>query len=360
MKNVFRFLTLFFISCVLFISCSSDDDGTIIDDEPLPQGAYENGVFILNEGNFGAANTSVSFIDEAGEIHHTIFNIVNGTGLGDTAQSMTLIDDKAYIVLHSSNTIEVVNRYTFESLATISVGLIGPRFITFVNDKGYVSNWGDPGNPNDDFIAVINLDSNTVESSISVVEGPEKMLSENGNLYVAHKGGYGFGNSISVINTVTSGVSASIPVTDVPDAMVKNNGFLYVLSSGKPAWSGEETQGALTKINLSNNGVLETAMFEEGLHPTHLKIHDNSLYFTIDSGVYKQEIDASIPSSPLFSLADQGVYGIYGLDVVNNQIFVADAKDFSSNGEAFVYSLNGALENSFSTGIIPNGFYFNE
>lgn len=361
MKNVFKFSTMAVSAILFFTSCSSDDDlPQIIDEDPQPEGAYVNGTFILNEGNFGAANASISFIDEEGEIHHSIFSDVNGVGLGDTAQNMAVIDDKAYVVLHTSNTIEVVNRYTFESIATLSTGLVGPRFIEFVDGKGYVSNWGDPGNPDDDFIAVIDLESNTLTTTIPVVEGPEKMTSDNGNLYVAHKGGYGFGNSVSVINTTTSSVSGSISVADVPDAMVKNNGSLYILSSGKPDWSGDETQGALTKVNPSTNNVVETHLFDEGQHPTHLKINNNTLYYTIDSGVYSLAVDAAIPSTPLFSLADQGVYGIYGFDIIENQIFVADAKDYSSNGEAFIYSLNGELELSYETGIIPNGFYFNE
>lgn len=359
MKNVFRFLSFLLLSSVLFVSCSSDDD--FIDIDPDPLGDYENGVFVLNEGNFNAGNASVSFIDENGQVFHNVFMTVNGRALGDTAQSIYMHDDKAYIVVHASNTIEVVNRYTFESIATISTGLVGPRYMTIVNGKGYVSNWGDPGNPNDDFIAVVNLDSNTVESSIPVVEGPERMLAENGSVYVAHKGGYNFGNTISVINSISANVTASIPVADVPDGIVVNNGFLYVLSSGIPDWAFEdETQGGLSKVNLSSNSVVETQLFDEGLHPTHLKVYNNNLYFTIDSGVYSMGVDAAIPSAPLFNVVDQGVYGIYGFEVFNNQIYVSDAKDFISNGEAYIYSLNGELDESYTTGMIPSGFYFNE
>src|SRR5690606_35126197 len=246
------FLTLT-ATAFLFTSCSKDDD-TTSDDDGLPLGQYENGVFVLNEGGFNASNASVSFIDAEGNLHNNIYQNVNGTGLGDTAQSIGFENNKAYIVVNGSNTIEVVNRYTFEHIATISSQIANPRYIVFEDGKGYVSNWGDPTNENDDFIAIINLSSNTVEGTISVAEGPEKMITKDGKLYVAHKGGYNYGNTVSVINLSNQSV-ASVSVADVPDGLVIVNDYLYVLSSGKAAWTGDETPSALTKIQLSDNTV---------------------------------------------------------------------------------------------------------
>src|SRR5690606_23695600 len=100
----------------------------------------------------------------------------------------------------------------------------------------------------DDYVAVINTASNSVETTISVVEGPEKLLEENGKIFVAHKGGWGYGNSISVINAVSNSVT-SITVADIPDSLDTEGGFLYVLCSGRESWSGIETDGALVKIN---------------------------------------------------------------------------------------------------------------
>jgi hypothetical protein len=45
-------------------------------------------------------------------------------------------------------------------------------------------------------VAVLNLENYTVSSTIEVVEGPEKMVVKDQNLFVAHIGGFGFGNSI--------------------------------------------------------------------------------------------------------------------------------------------------------------------
>src|SRR5690606_7777961 len=174
--------------CFFAISCASDDDGN--SEETPPVGDYRSGTFILNEGGFGSSNASVSFLNENGQIHNGIFSLVNNRNLGDVAQSMGFNGDNAYIVVNNSATVEVVDRYTFQHIATVSEMIVNPRYIVFENNKGYISDLGDPTNSNDDFIAILNLETNLVEAKIAVVEGPEQMVAHNGKIYVAHKGGY--------------------------------------------------------------------------------------------------------------------------------------------------------------------------
>src|SRR5690606_29543929 len=98
---------------VLSFSCSSDDDSN----QQEPQGAYENGILITNEGNYGQGNGTVTFIsDDFSYAEQKVFFNVNGTLLGDTAQSIGFYEDLAYIVVNNSQKIEVVNRYTFQSV----------------------------------------------------------------------------------------------------------------------------------------------------------------------------------------------------------------------------------------------------
>ena len=91
-------------------------------------------------------------------------------------------------MVNNSQTIEVVNRFTFELVGTINSGLLNPRYMVIEGGKGYVTNWGDGLNPDDDFVAIINLQSLTVESSISVPEGPEWIVNHQGIIYIAHQG----------------------------------------------------------------------------------------------------------------------------------------------------------------------------
>lgn len=349
-------LTALLGSFFLF-SCTDDDNN----ENPL--GDYDNGVLILNQGGFGNGNASVSYLsDDLNTFQNDIFSLVNPSIiLGDTAQDVGFYNDLAYIVLNASNKIEVVNRYTMVHVATISTGLSNPRYIAFANGKGYVTNWGNGVNANDDFIAVVNLSSNSVVSTISVAEGPEKIVEEDNKLYVAHSGGYNYGNTISVINTSTNTVATTITVGDVPNSLEEENGILYVLCGGKSSWSGAESAGKLVKINLSNNTVSGSVDFAETTdHPSNLVIENNRLYYTLDSDIFRMNLSATaLPTEALFSTTEQGVYGVYSFAVENNKIYVGDALDYSSNGKVYVYSLTGDLLSSKTVGVIPAGFYFN-
>lgn len=358
MKTIKKVALLAFAVPMFLTSCSDDDNygGNDV------SGEYTNGIFILNEGKFQSATTAdVSFLAPNGTMENDIFYGVNDSHLGDTAQSIGIEGDKVYIVVNNSNVVKVVNRHTFELITTITTDIQNPRHIVFEDGKGYISNWGDPMDTSDDYIAVLNLATNMVTQKIAVVEGPEKMVEENGKLYVAHKGGWGVGNTVSVIDLSSNAVSATIEVADVPDGIEAKNGYLYVLCSGFSSWSPDtpSTQGGLYKIGLSNNQIVSDIAFAEGVHPSHLEIENNNAYYTIGGDVYAMNLNEfALPTSSVFSL--DGVWSVYGFAVEDGKIYMSDPKDFNSNGEIFIYSVNGTFENSYEVGIAPNGFYFND
>lgn len=345
-------------SVVFFTSCSNDDDDSKVE---MPIGAYDNGTLILNQGGFGKGNASISYLsDDLNTFQNNIFALVNPTiTLGDTAQDIGFYNEFAYVVLNVSNTIEIVNRYTLAHVATISTGLSNPRYIVFNDGKGYVSNWGNGSSTSDDYIAVINLSNNSVLDPIPVVEGPERMVIANNKLYVAQQGGYGYGSTVSVINLSTKDIT-SINVGDVPNSLEILEGTLYVLSGGKPSWTGSQTAGKLSKINLSNDAVSSSIDFAIDSHPSNLEISNSDLYYTVDSDIFKTTVSTTtLPTSALFSTTAQGVYGVYSFEVQNDKIYVGDAGDYSSDGKIYVYSLTGSLKSSKTVGVIPAGFYFN-
>lgn len=345
------------LSSVFLTSCSDDD--TIVES---PLGSYDNGVLILNQGGFGHGDASVSYLSEDFTTQqNNIFSIVNPTiTLGDTGQDVGLYQNLAFIVLNYSNKIEVVNRYTMAHVATISSGLNNPRYIAFSNGKGFVTNWGDGGSTSDDYVAVLNLSTYAVSSTIAVAEGPERIVENDNKLYVAHAGGYGYGSTISVINATNNTLSTTINVGDVPNSLEVNNGSLYVICGGKPSYAPTETAGKFVKINLTNNSVASTLNFPAATHPSNLDVVDNTVFYTVNSSIYKSTLTAAtLPTTALFSTTAQGVYGVYSFAVHNDKIYVGDAADYNSNGKVYVYSSTGSLEHSYTVGVIPAGFYFN-
>ena len=353
-------ITYVFIATLLFASCSSDDDSTII--EPDPKGDYEKGILITNEGPFGNGIGTVTFISEDySVVDGEIFNDVNGTDLGNIVQSMGFSGDNAYIVVNNSHKIEVVNRYTFESIATIDEGLNNPRYFVADGNTGYVTNWGDPYDEADDFIAIIDLTSNTVTSNISVGFGPEKVIESQGNIYVLHKGGFNFNNILSVIDTDSKSIETIIEVGYSPDSIYKDGLDLWVLCGGKPSYTGEETAGSLFKIDNDNNSFLEFE-FEIDEHPSNLvadTLNSPAVFFLLNGNIVRYNgFDFSSFETSTFG----GSFYSLGINENLDLLFATDASDFSSNGELKVFRSDDSLTNeieSFTVGIIPGGVYFN-
>jgi len=319
------------------------------------QQQYINGVLILNEGMSGTDTATLSFLPNGGTaIQNDIYGAANpGATLGDTGQSLSFHGDKAYIILNLSNRLRVVNATTFQLEATLNTGLSNPRYMAFANGKGYITCWGG----DTAYVAVLNLETNTIETTIEVEAGVERIVEVNGKLYAAHKGGFGYGTTISVINPVTDTLETTITVGDVPNTMIADNGFLYVLCEGKPNWSGDETYGKLVKINPADNTIASTLDFPS-LHPSNLKLADGNFYYSVFGDVYKMAMTATeLPTEPLFSLATPQLYGIYGMDIVDETLYVTEVTGFTVPAKANLYSLDGTFIEFFTAGISTNGYY---
>ena len=350
-----------FIAALTFTSCS-DDEG--VDFQPVspvtpetPSDAYENGILVINQGGFGLGDGSVSYLsDDLSITQNNIFNNVNDELLGDTALSIAFKDNLAYVVLHGSEKIQIVNRYTFESLGVIDEGLINPRYMAFANGKAYVTNWGDATDTSDDFVAVVDLNSNTITSTIPVVEGPERIVTVNGSLYITNKGGYGYGSSITKIdsnNTVTT-----INTGDIPDEIfLDNNNNLWVLCEGSPDYSGNETDGSLIKINTNDDTISKTIDFGRNTFESSI-IYDNGLIYFYNGGeIYKMnEDDTNLPANPI--ITQNLDYG--GIAIKNNMFYGTEPDYNNGTSKIHVYDLDSnSLQNTFELGNGGFNIYFN-
>jgi len=349
-KNVVSIVAL----GLALIACDNDD---VNDLEPLVIGDFQSGILISNEGPFQNGTGTVSFISEDLEtVENAIYNQVNNEDLGNIVQSIGFTDDMAYVVANNSNAIAVVNRFTFERETVITSGLNNPRFFVAVDGQGYVTNWGDTADETDDYIAIINLENNTVDSTIPVVLGPEEIVANGSTLYVAHQGAFGQNDKVSVIDTNTNEVTI-VTVGDVPNSLLFDaNGDLWVLGAGKPSFSGEETAGSLSKINTVTNEVETSLSFSVTEHPNHLGYDGASLYYTLDGAVYTISTSATeLPTDTEFD----GV-GTYAMTIRDGRLYTTDAKDFASNGSLSIYDLDSKAEiRTLEVGIIPGGIYFN-
>jgi hypothetical protein len=120
------------------------------------------------------------------------------------------------------------------------------------------------------------------------------------------------------------------------------------------------------KVDLSTNKVTSTIAYTDAKkHLANLVLGGNDAYYTVDADIFKiGDATTTLPTTPLFSTTPQGVYGVYSFAVHGSHIYVGDAGDYQHNGKVYVYGLIspsvGTLEKTFSVGVIPAGFYFND
>jgi hypothetical protein len=284
-------------------------------------------------------------------VENDIFSAINpNQGIGGYVQSVFFDGDRAFIISNGSQKITVVNRYTFEFIGTIETGFNIPRYGVVENGKAYVTNLADFSDLTDDFISVINLNTLLVESTIAINAIAERIEKANGKLFVAN-GSYGEGSTVTVINTASGSIEGTIDVGISPNSLKADNGFIYVLCGNY------SDNSKLVKINSTTNQKVSEILMEGLVSAQNLNIENNTLYFTVNSNVYRESISAtSISSIPLFTST---ATTLYGFGVQNGKIFVGDAKDYASDGDVFIYSTTGTLEKQFAVGLNPNGFYFN-
>lgn len=341
-KHLLKLSTLSLLILLVFTSCSDSDDHVAV-----PKGDFENGYFVSNEGNFGSPNGSVTFIDNSLiEKTENVFQSINSTTLGDVFNSMTIDGGLIYLVVNNSNKIEVVNRYTFESVATITEKIDQPRYAVVENGKLYVTNSRTK--------SVEVFDAETFEhmNTIVIDRAVEEIKEDNNFIYVMNAA-FGTGSDISVINVDTNAIVKTITVGDGLNSMEIEDGILYAL---------HET--GITKITTSNNEIIGEIPFTEGLeNASKLEIEDNFIYFVSGSKIFK--FNKSVTSLANTELVDTQVTAEswfigYGFNVVGNKMFYTDVKGFTENSEVKVYDLDGKFLKSFTAGMGANGVYGND
>lgn len=320
---------------------------------------FGKGLFILNEGFFTGANSSLSFFDlEKNTIENNVFYKVNKGVIGDVGNSLNINDNKLFIVVNNSGYIYKTSAETLVLEGKLD-GLYSPRQIHFVSPtKAYISDLISTS------LTIFNPTTMEKLGEIELNATSEAMTQIGDEVYVSNWSNYyaptTSDHSVQVINTTTDQVVATINTSAAPNSMVVDkNDNLWVLCGGsydEYTWAVEDAK--LLKIN-SLTKEIEAYDFPAGYDsPSELRIDDDrsTLYF-IYKDVYKMSIDSnSLPTLPLISSEGRS---LYGLAVSNSDIFVTDAKDYYSNGTVTRYDVLGNVIDTFSVGICPRAMIFN-
>ncbi len=315
------------------------------------------GLFVVNEGNFQYGNATLSYYDpETRQVENEVFRRANGFRLGDTAQSMTVRNGTAWVVVNNSHVIFAIDTETFVEKGRI-VGFTSPRHIHFLSDrKAYVTQlW-------DNRIFIVDPERYAITGHIecpgmTIENGStERMVQYGRYLYVNC---WSYQNRILKIDTETDAVVGQLEVGIQPAAMVLDRyGKLWVYTDGGYEGSpyGHEAP-ALCRIDAETFTIEKRFGFRHGDRPGDLAINGpgDRLYW-LDEGVWCMETTAErLPLRPILPGSGTLYYSLT-IDPVRGDLYVADAIDYQQQGIVYRYSADGEPLDRFQAGTTP-GFF---
>ncbi len=315
------------------------------------------GVFILNEGNYGAGNSSLSYYDP---VEKTVVNEAyaraNGERLGEGAQSMAVRKDQGYLIINNSEELLVIDINTFKLTGTIT-GFNVPRYVHFLSDtKAYVTEMYSG------HIAIIDPQQRRITGYIDTPghPGTEQMVQYGKYVFTNC---WSYDNKILVIDTELDRVVDEIEVGIQPTSLVLDRyGKIWTITDGGYEGSpyGWEAP-ALYRIDAATRQVEREFLFEKGDWPSEVCIDaaGEMIYF-INKAVWCMWVmDENLPDEP-FIPAPEGWSTFYGLGVnpVNSDVYVSDAIDYSQPGVVYRFSSDGRPIDTINAGIIPSAFCF--
>lgn len=347
MKRIGLILSAAFAASLVFTACEKN--------RPAPEAQALSGLAILNEGSWGANNSSILAYDSETCAMTDKFYNANGKNLGDTGQDIIALGDDIYIAVSESGIIFVTDRdfrIKKEIVAADGDTRLSPRYFATDGRKVYVTYY-------EGYLGEINPDAGYSVRTTSVGPNPEGVAYAAGKLYVANSGGYNYpyyNNTLSVVDASSFKETSAIEVNANPCRVFANASgtTLYVSSFGNYA----DIQPMLQSVSLGDGRVRNIDC--EGVCAIAYG-KDDKLYALCsgyDSGwnrlpgvVYTYNASTG-DREGIFADGIDNAYKV-SADIDTGYVFVTSS-DYNTTGDISVYTSAGEKIVSFDTqGINP-------
>ena len=314
------------------------------------------GLFITNEGNFMYGNASLSYYDpETKQVQNEVFFRANGMKLGDVAQSMTIYDNKGWVVVNNSHVIFAIDLNTFKEVGRIT-GFTSPRYIHFLSDeKAYVTQIWDPR------IYIVNPKTyqitGYVETDMDFETGSTEQMVQYDKYVFTNC--WSYQNRILKIDTETDKVVDELTIGIQPTSLVmdKYNKMWTITDGGYEGSPYGYEAPSLYRIDAETFTVEKQFKFKLGDWPSEVQLNGtrDTLYW-INNDIWRMPVEADrVPVRPFLEFRDTKYYGLT-VNPNNGEVYVADAIDYQQQGIVYRYSPQGKLIDEFYVGIIPGAF----
>jgi YVTN family beta-propeller protein len=353
MKQIrLNYLFIAFAFITILASCHKDK----VVPKPETPTATRAGLYVLNQGNYGSNNSTLTYYDyTTKQLTADLYSSVNGSPLGDTGNDIGIYGSKMYIVVNVSNVVDIVNAKTGklikqDSMVNNKVGR-QPRSVAFYKGNAFITSY-------DGTVAVMDTATLAITKYITVGRNPEQLVVSNDKLYVANAGGLSFpnvDNTVSVIDLATLTEIKKITVIADPVAITADTyGNVYVLSLG--VVSGNiNIAGGMTIIDSKTDAVKSQPAVSLGYNVPMAAQGDFVYYATKDNKIAVYNAKTQTAAQANFITDGTVITTPYAIaaDPTTGEVFVTDAKDYSSSGTLYAFDKNGKIEYSITTGIDP-------
>ena len=348
MKKIFCFLAA--IAAVITIASCNKHKRT----EPAVPSL--KGVLVLNNGNWGSNDASVTVFDPvSGTAEGNMFYSANGQKLGDTGQDMLRCGNELYIAVSGSKVVFVTDlELNIKAVVEASDkdAKLQPRHIAYAGGKVYVTYY-------DGFLGEIDPETHSVRLT-KVGANPEGVAYADGKLYVANSGGLlyesGYNNTVSVVDAASFKEVSTITVNCNPQSVVANadGTLIYVSSWGNYA----DLLPKLQTIETSTSKVTDTdyadvksiAMGKDDILLVVTGGYDEN--WNIVGTVWKHNAKTDSKAGKFTQTAIANYYSL-SADAVTGNVFVGTS-DYKTNGDVYCFDASGKQTAKFdSQGLNP-------
>ncbi|NNE30130.1 MAG: hypothetical protein HKN16_10870 [Saprospiraceae bacterium] len=341
----------FFLSSIiilLLVSACSDDDMDLKAFE-----SFEEGMYVINRGNEGLTNGSVSYyLPGCKQGTHGIFLENNSTPIPGVLRDLAftgagevllLLPDR--IIIADENSFVQVDEVTgFENAQQIEV--LSPN-------KAYVSKYNGPGTGFG--IMVLDISARSFVDSLLPAKSVSKLTVFGSTVFTANSGGAFVDSTVSMINAISDEELGTFTVGPRPvDFEIDKNGDLWTLCEGViiDPTDPEDPSNIPGRLVQSSLGQILSS-FSLGAGARNLVIDNvgENLFFVNRGWTYELNINANVlPSVPFQSFGFNG----YNVDPENNILVGCNAGTFEDRGEIWLYDLNVRdTLGTFQVGVVP-------
>lgn len=359
------------LTCGVLLLCGCDKDndeptapdagpGTETPDEndgPTPYG----GLYLMNEGGFGAGNSSLDYLDFSSMSLESNIGWANVAGTGSDLQY-----HNGHLYALVGNTLQAydVNNRSLSGSITIE----SPRFMAFGNGYAYVTTWGDGQADSNGTVTVVDLSDLSIHHAATVGYQPEGIAVSRGKIYVACSGGLrgpAYEKTVWVLNMYNLNIEDKIEVEEnLQYLKAASDGSIWVNSCGnysvKPSALFRITSGPDGKYMVKGYNV-RCNFFEVTDSKVYFYAHD---YTTGTNSFGSIDIATGNPDMTPFVSAEglEAINMPYGMihNPHDGSFYICNITDLpvSGCGELISFDKTGNVRARYTAGYYPSRMAF--